>query len=80
MAIDKMIVMNAQAEPELPKAMPTSTTRPWAASVPESTFMDGYNPVSSITDSVVPAYLKSLVNGADTEKAYAGFLGSRCGE
>ena len=47
------------------------------ASVPESTVMDGYNSASSITDSGVPAYLKSLVNGADTEKAYAGFLGSR---
>ena len=46
------------------------------ASVPELTVMDGYNSVSSITDSGVPAYLKSLVNGADTEKAYAGFLGS----
>merc|ERR1712070_375907 len=44
------------------------------ASVPESTVMDVYNSVSSITDSGVPAYLKSLVNGADAEKAYAGFL------
>merc|ERR1712107_120097 len=40
----------------------------------ESTVMDVYNSVSSITDSGVPAYLKSLVNGADAEKAYAGFL------
>ena len=47
------------------------------ASVPELTVMDGYNSVSSITDFGVPAYLKPLVNGADTEKAYAGFLGSR---
>ena len=47
------------------------------ASVPELTVMDGYNSVSSITDSGVPAYLKSLVNGADAEKAYAGFLSSR---
>merc|ERR1712119_233070 len=44
------------------------------ASVPESTVMDVYNSVSSITDPKVPAYLKSLVNGADAEKAYAGFL------
>jgi len=44
------------------------------ASVPESTVMDVYDSVSSITDSGVPAYLKSLVNGADAEKAYAGFL------
>merc|ERR1712228_954018 len=44
------------------------------ASVPESTVMDVYNSVSSITDSGVPAYLKSLVNGADAEKAYTGFL------
>merc|ERR1712139_485862 len=44
------------------------------ASVPESTVMNVYNSVSSITDSGVPAYLKSTVNGADAEKAYAGFL------
>jgi hypothetical protein len=44
------------------------------ASVPESTVMDVYNSVSSITDSKVPAYMKSLVNGADAEKAYAAFL------
>merc|ERR1712153_45821 len=44
------------------------------ASVPETTVMDVYNSVSSITDSAVPAYMKSLVNGADAEKAYAGFL------
>merc|ERR1712176_881510 len=30
--------------------------------------------VSSITDSGVPAYLKSTVNGADAEKAYSAFL------
>ena len=30
-----------------------------------------YNLVSSITDAGVPAYLKSLVNGADAEKAWA---------
>merc|ERR1712226_498973 len=44
------------------------------ASVPESTVMDVYNSVSSITDAGVPTYLRSLVNGADAEKAYAGFL------
>jgi len=44
------------------------------ASVPESTVMDVYNSVSAITDAKVPEYLKSLVNGADAEKAYAGFL------
>ena len=33
-----------------------------------------YNLVSSITDAGIPAYLNSLVNGADAEKAYAGFL------
>merc|ERR1711933_452035 len=44
------------------------------ASVPESTVMDVYNSVSSITDSGVPAYLKSTVNGADAEKAYSAFL------
>ena len=43
------------------------------ASVPESTVVDVYKSVSSITDSGVPAFLKSLVNGADAEKAYAGF-------
>jgi len=44
------------------------------ASVPESTVMDVYNKVSAITDPGVPAYLKSLVNGADAERAYEGFL------
>ena len=29
-----------------------------------------YNVVSWITDAGVPAYLKSLVNGADAEKAW----------
>ena len=98
-AIDKMIVMGAQADPKLLKAAadahhkaigsisgPNGVTSKadWDgvnaalgrvfASVPESTVMDVYNSVSSITDSGVPAYLKSLVNGADAEKAYAGFL------
>ena len=40
-------------------------------SVPELTVMDVYNSVSSITDSGVLAYLKSLVSGADAERAYA---------
>merc|ERR1712207_62317 len=44
------------------------------ASVPEATVMDVYNSVSGITDPGVPAYLKSLVNGADAERAYAAFL------
>jgi len=44
------------------------------ASVPENMVMDVYNSVSGITDSGVPAYMKSLVNGADAEKAYEGFL------
>merc|ERR1712157_186490 len=44
------------------------------ASVPESTVMDVYNSVSSITDSGVPAYLKSLASGADADRAYSGFL------
>merc|ERR1711879_621397 len=44
------------------------------ASVPESTVMDVYNAVSGITDSGVPAYLKSTVNGADADKAYSAFL------
>merc|ERR1712008_147629 len=35
------------------------------ASVPESSVMDVYDSVSSITDSAVPAYLKSLVNAGD---------------
>jgi len=98
-AIDKMIVMGAQADPKLLKAAAdahhkaigsisgsngVTSKADWegvnaalgrvVASVPESTVMDVYNSVSSITDSGVPAYLKSLVNGADAEKAYAGFL------
>merc|ERR1712137_1098499 len=44
------------------------------ASVPESTVMDVYNSVASITDPGVLAYLKSLVVGADAEKAYSAFL------
>lgn len=44
------------------------------ASVPESQVMDVYNSVSAITDPGVPKYMKSLVNGADAEKAYEGFL------
>merc|ERR1711953_1267147 len=44
------------------------------ASVPESTVMDVYDSVSSVTDPGVPAYLKSLVNGADAEAAYSAFL------
>merc|ERR1712224_1113995 len=44
------------------------------ASVPESTVMDVYNAVSGITDKEVPAYMKSLVNGADADKAYSAFL------
>jgi len=44
------------------------------ASVPEATVMDVYNAVSQITDPGVPAYMKSLVNGADADKAYSAFL------
>merc|ERR1712151_1487068 len=86
-AIDKMIVMGAQADPKLLKAAAdahhkavgsisgangVTSKADWEAvnaaigrimaSVPEATVMDVYNSVSSITDSSVPAYLKSLVN------------------
>jgi len=44
------------------------------ASVPKAKVMDVYNAVSDITDPAVPAYMKSLVKGADAEKAYKGFL------
>ena len=50
------------------------------ASVPESTILDGYSSMSSITDSDVPACLKSLVNSADAEKAYIGSWVRGCGE
>merc|ERR1739838_238779 len=98
-AIDKMIVMGAQADPKLLKAAAdahhkaigsisgangVTSKADWEAvnaalgrviaSVPESSVMDVYNSVSSITDSGVPTYLRSLVNGADADKAYAGFL------
>merc|ERR1712066_784212 len=98
-AIDKMILMGAQADPKLLKAAAdahhkaigsisgangVTSKADWEAvnaalgrviaSVPESTVMDVYNSVSSITDSGVPAYLKSTVNGADAEKAYSAFL------
>merc|ERR1719254_177024 len=98
-AIDKMIVMGAQADPKLLSAAAdahhkaigsvsgangVTSQANWEAvnaalgrviaSVPESTVMDVYNSVSSITDPGVPAYLKSLVNGADADKAYLAFL------
>merc|ERR1719245_1546014 len=98
-AIDKMIVMGAQADPKLLKAAadahhkavgsvsgPNGVTSKadWEAvnaalgrviaSVPESMVMDVYNSVKDITDPGVPAYMKSLVNGADAEKAYSAFL------
>merc|ERR1712008_17612 len=44
------------------------------ASVPESSVMDVYNSVSSITDSGVPAYLNSLVKAGDADAAYSAFL------
>jgi hypothetical protein len=98
-AVDKMIVMGAQADPKLLKAAadahhkaigsisgPNGVTSKadWEAvnaalgrviaSVPESTVMDVYNSVSAITDPGVPAYLKSLVNGADADKAYSALM------
>jgi len=98
-AIDKMILMGAQADPKLLKAAAdahhkaigsiggangVTSKADWEAvnaalgrviaSVPESTVMDVYNSVSSVTDPGVPAYLKSLVNGADAEAAYSAFL------
>merc|ERR1711971_1265240 len=98
-AIDKMIVMGAQADPKLLKAAAdahhkaigsisgasgVTSKADWEAvnaalgrvmgSVPESTVMDVYNSVSSITDSGVPAYLKALVNGAGADAAYSAFL------
>merc|ERR1712066_26217 len=98
-AIDKMILMGAQADPKLLKAAAdahhkaigsvsgangVTSKADWEAvnaalgrviaSVPESTVMDVYNSVSAITDSGVPAYLKSTVNGADADKAYSAFL------
>jgi len=98
-AIDKMIVMGAEADPKLLAAAADAhhkaigsisgtngvTSRAdWdsvnaalgrvIASVPKSTVMDVYNSVASITDPKVPQYMKSLMNGADAEKAYAGFL------
>jgi len=98
-AIDKMIVMGAQADPTLLKIAaqahhkaissisgPKGVTSKddWeavnlalgrvVASVPEKTVMDVYNAVSKITDPGVPKYMKSLVNGADADKAYKAFL------
>jgi len=98
-AIDKMIVLGAQADPKLLKAAAdahhkaigsvsgangVTSKADWEAvnaalgrviaSVPESSVMDVYNSVSSITDSGVPAYLKSLVNAGDADAAYSAFL------
>jgi len=44
------------------------------ASVDTDTVMDVYNAVSDITDPAVPAYLKSQVDGAAADRAYAGLL------
>jgi len=44
------------------------------ASVPKAKVMAVYDSVKAITDPGVPAYMKSLVNGPDAEKAYEGFL------
>merc|ERR1712147_469365 len=104
-AIDKMILMGAQADPKLLKAAAdahhkaigsiggangVTSKADWQAvnaalgrviaSVPESTVMDVYNSVSAITDPGVPAYMKSLVNGADAEKAYSAFLEFKAAE
>merc|ERR1712070_1263070 len=98
-AIDKMIVLGAQADPKLLKAAADAHHKAIGsisgangvtsqadfegtvaalgrvfASVPESTVMDVYNSVSAITDSGVPAYLKSTVNGGDAEKAYSALM------
>merc|ERR1712129_515089 len=98
-AIDKMIVMGAQADPKILKAAAdahhkaigsisgaggVTSKADWEAvnaalgrviaSVPESSVMDVYNSVSSITDSGVPAYLKSLVKAGDADAAYSAFL------
>ena len=91
MAIDELIVMSAQSDPELlkvevdahrraigsisgPNGITSSPLR-WSdcnigPCVCASARVDDhglYNLVSSITDAGVPAYLKSLVNGADAE-------------
>merc|ERR1719263_2526540 len=104
-AIDKMIVLGAQADPKLLAAAadahhkaigsisgPNGVTSKadWEAinaalgrviaSVPESTVMDVYNAVSGITDPGVPAYMKSLVNGADADKAYEALEIQGCRE
>jgi len=98
-AIDKMIVMGAQADPKLLKAAAdahhkaigsisgangVTSKADWEAvnaalgrviaSVPESTVMDVYNSVASITDPGVPQYLRSLVKEADADAAYSAFL------
>eukprot|EP00438_Fugacium_kawagutii_P034597 Skav231499 [mRNA] locus=scaffold3068:84998:86870:- [translate_table: standard] len=44
------------------------------ASVPKAKIMAVYDSVKDITDPKVPAYMKSLVNGPDAEKAYHAFL------
>ena len=46
----------------------------WSLLSQSKKVMDVYDAVKDITDPKVPAYMKSLVNGADAEKAYQGFL------
>eukprot|EP00438_Fugacium_kawagutii_P011089 Skav208625 [mRNA] locus=scaffold248:661858:662488:- [translate_table: standard] len=47
------------------------------ASVPKAKVMAVYDSVKDITDPKVPAYMKSLVNGPDAEKAYQGEAAAR---
>ena len=51
------------------------------ASVPKAKVMAVYDAVKDITDPKVPAYMKSLVNGPDAEKARVPAVqGCRCEE
>ncbi|CAL1150967.1 unnamed protein product [Cladocopium goreaui] len=81
-AIDKMIEMGAAADPKLlkeaaeahHKAIGSISGPNGVTSRADWDVMAVYDSVKAITDPGVPAYMKSLVNGPDAEKAYQGFL------
>merc|ERR1711933_638303 len=83
-AIDKMIVMGSQADPKLLKAAAEAHHKAIGSAsgsngVTSRADWDAVNAAlgrvfASITDSGVPAYLKSLASGAEADRAYSGFL------
>ena len=68
--LDRMPMDDANSFVELPEPVPNlHMSLTGSVSCSESTVMDVFNSVVAITDSEVPAYLQSTVNGADAEQA-----------